>query len=276
MIDSGPARGDQRTMTDDTSLSSPMTVRLTAEAFGSSILVLAIVGAALLASGFAEATDAQSIGIGFVGVSLAAGFALIAAFYAFGPISGGHFNPAVTVGVAAAGRMPWRDVPAYIVAQCIGALVASTLIFLIGLFGPDGWLEAQRTAGFASNGFDAASPGGFGIGAAIIVEALFAAILVFVFLGVTHPARGTALGGVVAGLALALIHLVLLPIDHASVNPSRSIATAVYGNTDALAQLWVFLVFPVIGAMLAGFAYRGLFDAASTSSTSSTSSAAAS
>lgn len=248
-------------MTDRTTGTPTMTARLTAEAFGSAVLVLGIVSAALFAAGFGAGTDASAAGIGFVGISLAAGLALIASSYAFGPISGGHFNPAVTVGMAAAGRMPWREVPAYIAAQCIGAVVASTLVFLIGLFGPDGWLEAQRNAGFASNGFGTASPAGFGIGAAIIVEALFTALFVLVILGVTHPVRGTAFGGLVAGLTLTAIHLVLLPIDFASVNPARSIATAVYGNTDALAQLWVFLLFPVIGALLAGFAYRGLFDA---------------
>jgi aquaporin Z len=247
-------------MTDTTRIPQTMTARLTAEAFGSAVLVLAIAGSVLFASGLSEATDASGPGIGFVGVALAAGLALIAASYAFGPISGGHFNPAVSVGVAAAGRMPWREVPAYIVAQCIGALVASTLVFLIGLFGPEGWLEAQRNAGFASNGFGAASPTGFGMGAAIIAEALFAAIFLLVILGVSHPVRGSAFAGLAAGLTLALIHLVLLPIDLASVNPARSLATAVYGDTDALAQLWVFLVFPVIGALLAGFAYRGLFD----------------
>ena len=237
-----------------------MTARLTAEAFGSSVLVLGIVSAALFASGFSPGTEPVVTGIGFVGVALAAGFALIASTYAFGPISGGHFNPAVTIGVAASGRMPWREVPSYIVAQCIGAVVASTLIFLVGLFGPDGWLEAQRNAGFASNGFGSASPAGFGMGAAIIVEALFTAVLVLVFLGVTHPERGTAFGGLVIGLTLALTHLAILPIDLASVNPARSIATALYGNADALAQLWVFVVFPLIGALLAGAAYRGLFD----------------
>lgn len=246
--------------TGSTPGAATMTARLTAEAFGTTILVIAIVGAALFASRFGEGTDASGEGIGFIGISLAAGLALIASVYAFGPISGGHFNPAVTLGAAAAGRMPWREVPSYIAAQCVGATIASTLIFLIGLFGPDGWLEAQRTAGFASNGFGEASPGGFGMGAAIIGEGLFAALLIFVFLGVTHPVRGTPLGGLVSGVTLALIHLVLLPIDFAAVNPARSIATAVYGNAEALTQLWVFVVFPLLGALLAGLAYRALFD----------------
>ncbi|WP_431073450.1 aquaporin [Microbacterium phyllosphaerae] len=249
-----------KTTSDARHGSSTMTVRLTAEAFGSSALVLAIVGAAMFAARFGAGTETTDQGIGFIGIALAAGFALTSVFYAFGPISGGHFNPAVTVGVAAAGRMPWREVPAYVIAQCIGGLIASTLVFLIGLFGPEGWLEARRVEGFASNGFAAASPAGFGLGAAIIVEALFAAVLVLVILGVTHPVRGTAFGGVVTGLTLAVIHLVILPIDFASVNPARSIATAVYGNVEALTQLWVFVVFPIVGALLAGFAYRGLFD----------------
>ncbi len=247
----------------ETSTQAPSTsARLTAEAFGTFLLVLGLISTALFAAGFGEGTEAHNKGVGFLGVALAAGLAVVAGAYAFGPISGGHFNPAVTVGVAAAGRMPWRDVPGYVIAQVIGGLVATTLIFLVGLFGPEGWLEAQRTAGFASNGFDAASPGGFGIGAAIVVEVLFTALFLIVILSMTRPARGSAFGGLVIGLTLTLIHLAIIPIDNASVNPARSIATAVYGNTDALAQLWVFLVFPVIGALIAGFAYKGLFDGA--------------
>lgn len=237
--------------------------KLTAEAFGTFLLVLGVISTALFAAGFGEGTPADNKGVGFLGVSLAIGLAVIAGAYAFGPISGGHFNPAVTVGVAAAGRIAWREVPGYIIAQVIGGLVATTLIFLIGLFGPDGWLEEQRSNGFASNGYDSLSPGGFGLGAAIVAEILFTAVFVIVILGVTHPKRGTAFGGLVIGLTLTLIHLAIIPIDNASVNPARSIATAVYGNVDALAQLWVFLVFPVIGALIAGYSYRALFDTTS-------------
>lgn len=248
----------------DTITETPSTAaKLTSEAIGTFVLVLGVISTALFAAGFGEGTDAHNKGVGFLGVALAVGLTVVAGAYAFGPISGGHFNPAVTVGVAAAGRLPWREVPGYIIAQVIGGLVATTLIFLVGLFGPEGWLEEQRSNGFASNGFGDASPAGFGIGAAILVEVIFTAVFLIVILGVTHTKRGNAFGGLVIGLTLTLIHLAIIPIDNASINPARSIATAVYGNTDALAQLWVFLVFPVIGALIAGFAYNALFDGTS-------------
>jgi aquaporin Z len=194
-------------------------------------------------------------------VSFAVGLAVMAGAYAFGPISGGHFNPAVTLGLAAAGRFPWGGVLGYIVAQIVGGAVATSVLVLIGLFGPDGWLGAKQDAGFASNGWGVHSPGGFGLGATIVVEVLFTAIFVTVILGVTHRTRGNAgLAGLVIGLTLTLIHLATIPVDNTSVNPARSIATAIYGGTDALAQVWVFIVFPIVGALIAGLAYRALFD----------------
>ncbi len=246
------------------------TVRLTAEAFGSFVLVLSVVGAALFAGGLAATTpNTAPSPLTTLVVSLAAAGAAAAGWYAFGPLSGGHLNPVVTLGAAAAGRLSWREVPAYVIAQTVGALIATTLLFLVGLFGPEGWLEAQRTAGFASNGFGTASPAGFSLGAAVIVEMLFGAILVLVYLGATHPSRGTVLGGLAVGIAFGLAHLVSVPIDSASVNPARSMATALYGNLDSLAQLWVFLVFPALGALLAGWAYRGLFESADASGSGS-------
>jgi len=234
---------------------------LTAEAFGTFLLVLGVISTALFAAGFGEGTESANKGVGFLGVSLAVGLTVVAGAYAFGPISGGHFNPAVTLGLAAAGRFPWKGTPAYIVAQVIGGLVATTLIYLIGLNGPDGWLTAAADGGFASNGWDKLSPGGFGIGGAIIVEVLFTALFVIVILAVTHSTRGNpAFAGLVIGLTLTLIHLATIPIDNTSVNPARSIATAVYGGGLALSQVWVFIVFPIIGALIAGFAYRALFD----------------
>ena len=141
----------------------------------------------------------------------------------------------MTLGLAAAGRFPWKGTPAYIIAQVIGGLVATTLIYLIGLNGPDGWLTAAADGGFASNGWDKLSPGGFGIGGAIIVEVLFTALFVIVILAVTHSTRGNpAFAGLVIGLTLTLIHLATIPIDNTSVNPARSIATAVYGGGLAL------------------------------------------
>ncbi len=235
---------------------------LVAEAFGTFLLVLGVISTALFAAGFgAGEPDTGNLGVGFLGVALAVGLTVVAGVYAFGPISGGHFNPAVTLGLAAAGRFPWSGVLGYVIAQIVGGLVATTLIVLVGVFGPSGWLAAAQDGGFASNGWGELSPGGFGMGAAIVVEVLFTAIFVIVILGVTHPTRGNpAFAGLVIGLTLTLIHLATIPIDNTSVNPARSIATAVYGGGEALAYLWVFLVFPVAGALVAGFAYRALFD----------------
>ncbi|GAA1926214.1 aquaporin Z [Microbacterium aoyamense] len=236
---------------------------LVAEALGTFILVLAVISTALFAAGFGEGTESANKGVGFIGVSFAVGLALAAGIYAFGPVSGGHFNPAVTVGLAAAGRFPWRGVLGYVIAQVIGGAVATTLIVLIGLFGPTGWLSTVQDGGFASNGFGSRSPGGFEMGAAILVEALFTAVFVLVILGVTHAQRGSrAVAGLIIGLTLAVIHLATIPIDNTSINPARSIATAIYGGFDALAQLWVFLVFPILGALIAGYAYRAMFGGA--------------
>lgn len=235
-------------------------IKLLAEAAGTFLLVFGGIGAALFASDFGVGPNGSSLGIGFVGVALAFGLTVVAGAYAWGPISGGHFNPAVTLGLAAAGRFPWKDTIGYIVAQVVGGAIATSLIVLIGLFGPNGWLTAAQSGGFASNGYGDHSPGGFGIGGAITAEILFTGIFVLVILGVTHATRGTTLAGLVIGLTLTLIHLVSIPIDNTSVNPARSIATALYGGGDALAQLWVFIVFPIIGALLAGFAHRALFD----------------
>jgi aquaporin Z len=233
---------------------------LVAEFLGTFLLVLGGVGSALFAADFGTGANGTSLGIGFVGVSLAFGLTVVAGAYAFGPISGGHFNPAVTLGLAAAGRFPWKDTAGYIAAQVVGGVVATSLLALIGSSG-DGWFAAAQEGGFASNGFGEASPGGFGIVGAIVVEILFTAVFVLVILGVTHPTRGNpAFAGLVIGLTLTLIHLVTIPVDNTSVNPARSIAAAVFGGATPLAQLWVFIVFPIVGALLVGLIYRPLFD----------------
>ncbi|WP_412944876.1 aquaporin Z [Microbacterium sp. 179-B 1A2 NHS] len=233
---------------------------LMAEALGTFLLVLGGVGSALLAADFGASDNGTSLGIGFVGVSLAFGLTVVAGAYAFGPISGGHFNPAVTIGLATAGRFPWRDTGGYIVAQVVGGLLATSLLALIGSSAP-GWFDAAHEGGFASNGFGELSPGGFGILGAIVVEVLFTAIFLLVILGVTHPTRGNpAFAGLVIGLTLTLIHLVTIPVDNTSVNPARSIAAAAFGGADPLAQLWVFIVFPIVGAALAGVLHKTLLD----------------
>ncbi len=231
---------------------APSTVnRLVAEALGTFLLVFGAVGTALVAGEV----------VGALGIALAFGLTIIAGVYAWGPVSGGHFNPAVTLGLAAAGRFQWKDVPGYVIAQVIGGALGTTLIVLIGLFGPEGWLAAAQDGGFASNGFGDHSPAGFGMGAAIIAEILFTAIFVMIILGVTHPQRGTAgFAGLAIGLTLTLIHLASIPIDNTSVNPARSIAAAIYGGPDALIQLWVFILFPIVGGVLAGWLHRALFE----------------
>ncbi|MET0296706.1 MAG: aquaporin [Microbacterium sp.] len=236
----------------DTLVTPPSTAnKLVAEALGTFLLVFGSIGTALFAGEV----------VGWLGVSFAFGLTLLAGIYAWGPISGGHFNPAVTFGLAAAGRFAWKDAPGYIIAQIIGGAVGTTLIFLIGIFGPTGWLTAAQDAGFASNGFGDSSPSGFGLAAAIIAEVLFTAIFVLVILGVTHTKRGNGnVAGLSIGLTLVFIHLASIPIDNTSVNPARSIATAIYGGLEPLAQLWVFIVFPLVGGLLAGFLHRALFE----------------
>ncbi|MDT0183301.1 aquaporin Z [Microbacterium sp. ARD31] len=248
----------------DTVASAPAyttTERLVAEALGTFLLVFGSIGTALFAADFGASDAGTSLGVGFVGVALAFGLTLLAGIYTWGPISGGHFNPAVTVGLAASGRFAWKDAPGYIAAQLVGGAVGTTLIVLIGIFGPGTWLSDAQNAGFASNGWDELSPGGFGFGAAVIAEILFTAIFLMVILGVTHPQRGTAgFAGISIGLTLTFIHLASIPIDNTSVNPARSIATAIYGGGMALGQLWVFIVFPLVGGLLGGLIHRALFE----------------
>jgi aquaporin Z len=242
---------------EDAPLGPSFGARLAAEAFGTFLLVLALIGTALFGSNLIVPF---APGVVYLAASFAVGIAVVIGAYAFGPISGGHFNPAVTLGLAAAGRFPWRDTWPYIAAQVVGGAVATTVLVLVGLFGPVGWLAAAQDGGFASNGWGTRSPGGFELPAAIIVEVVLTGLFLFVILGVTHPTRGTPLAGLAIGVALTVIHFVSIPIDNTSVNPARSLATAIYGGTDALAQLWVFLVFPIVGAIVAGLVYRALFD----------------
>ncbi|TQJ32704.1 aquaporin [Microbacterium sp. SLBN-146] len=251
-------------MTDTPSTEPTTANKLVAEALGTFLLVFGSIGTALFAADFGTGAAGTSLGVGFVGVALAFGLTLMAGIYAWGGISGGHFNPAVTLGLAAAGRFAWKDAPGYIIAQIVGGAVGTTLIVLIGIFGPADWLSQAQAGGFASNGYgDGAfgSPGGFGLGAAIIAEVLFTAIFVLVILGVTNARRGNGnVAGLSIGLTLTVIHLASIPIDNTSVNPARSIATAIYGGIDPLAQLWVFIVFPLVGGILAGWLHRALFE----------------
>ncbi|MBZ4487240.1 aquaporin Z [Microbacterium sp. cx-55] len=231
-----------------------------AELLGTYVLVLGGVGAALFAADFGSSANGTSLGIGFVGVSLAFGLTVVAGAYAWGPISGGHFNPAVTLGLAAAGRISWATTPGYIASQLVGGVLATSTIVAIGAAGNAPWLSAATEGGFASNGYGELSPGGFGIGAAIIAEIVLTAVFVLIILGVTHRTRGTGFAGLVIGLTLTLIHLISIPIDNTSVNPARSIAAAIFGGSEPFGQLWVFIMFPIVGGLAAGLLHRLLFD----------------
>lgn len=219
--------------------------RLIAETFGTYMLVFGVIGAALF---FAPDNGALP-------VALAVGLAVLTAAYAVGSISGGHFNPAVTIGAAAAGRARWADLLPYWIAQIIGGVLA-TLTF--GLFGV---LSGKSLDfGAVSNGYDAHSPLGFSLGSVLVAEIIATMLFVLIILGVTAAGSTTAgFAPLAIGLALTLFHLVMIPVSNSSLNPARSIATAVLGGPEALAQLWVFLVAPLVGGLLAGFLYRPLF-----------------
>ena len=222
-----------------------LTSRLFAEVFGTFMLVFGVVGAALFIS-------AKT---GPLGVALAVGLAVLTAAYAVGHISGGHFNPAVSIGAAAAGRMPWKDVLPYIVAQLVGGILATFILWLISATS-GGKFSAKFAA--VSNGYDGNF---FGLGAVIITEIVVTALFLWVILGVTAPTAHVTAGfaPLAIGLALTLFHLVAIPVDNASLNPVRSIATAIFGGGVPLSQIWVFIVAPIVGALIAGYTWKFLF-----------------
>lgn len=223
-----------------------LTRRLGAEAFGTFVLVFGIIGTALFASA----------NTGWLGVALAAGLTVLGSAYAVGHVSGGHFNPAVSIGAAVAGRFPWRDVLPYIGAQVVGGVVATTILFAIKADAPG------DVAGFdaVSNGFAEHSPEGYGLLAVIIAEFVLTAIFVHIILGVTDRRAPSGFAPLAIGLTLTLVHLVGIPISNGSFNPARSIATAIYGGPDSLIQLWVFILVPIAGALVAGAVHRAVFD----------------
>lgn len=223
--------------------------RLVAELFGTFVLVIGVIGTAFFSSG----------STGILGVALAVGIAVLGAAYAVGHISGGHFNPAVSIGAAAAGRFAWSDVLPYIGAQVVGGALATTVLFFIKAGAPAGTF-----AGFdaVSNGYDAHSPAGFGLGAVLLTEVVVTAVFLYVILGVTDRRAPSGFAPLAIGLTLTLMHLISIPVSNASLNPARSIATAIYGGPDALIQLWAFIVAPIVGALIAGFTYKFLFDRA--------------
>ncbi|RZL64357.1 MAG: aquaporin Z [Variovorax sp.] len=216
-----------------------------AEFVGTFWLVFGGCGSAVLAAGF------PGFGIGFAGVSLAFGLTVLTGAYALGGISGGHFNPAVSVGLVVAGRFRASELPGYVVSQVLGAIAGAGVLYLIatGKAGVD-------IGGFATNGFGAHSPGGYSLTAALLCEVVLTAIFLIVILGATSKRNPAGFGGLAIGLCLTLIHLVSIPVTNTSVNPARSTGPALFAPQYALNELWLFWVAPIVGAILGALIYK--------------------
>jgi len=228
-----------------------MATRLAAEFLGTFWLVLGGCGSAVLAAAFPQ------VGIGFLGVALAFGLTVLTGAYALGPISGAHFNPAVSIGLWAGGRFPSSRLPGYIVAQVAGAIVAAVVLYVIA-----SGTSTFRTGGFASNGYGTHSPGGYSLLAAFVCEFVMTFMFLIVILGATHTRAPVGFAGLAIGLALTLIHLISIPVTNTSVNPARSTGPALLVGGWAVLQLWLFWVAPIAGALCAGGIYRSMFEAA--------------
>lgn len=224
-----------------------MIKKLSAEAFGTFWLVFGGCGSAVLAAGFPE------LGIGFVGVSLAFGLTVLTMAYAVGHISGGHFNPAVSLGLAIGGRFAWTGVLPYWIAQLVGGLVAATVLYAIASGAPD-WSPGS----FATNGYGALSPGGYGMVSALVIEVVLTAGFLIVILGATSSRAPAGFAPIAIGLCLTLIHLISIPVTNTSVNPARSTAVSFFAETGAIGQLWLFWVAPLAGAALGAGLYATL------------------
>jgi aquaporin Z len=224
--------------------------KILGEFLGTFWLVLGGCGSAILAAAF------PSVGIGLLGVSLAFGLTVLTGAYAIGPISGGHFNPAVTLGLWAGGRFPGRSIPLYVVAQVAGAVAAAGVLFVIASGRP----EFSLAAGFAANGYAEHSPGGYSFTAALVTEIVMTFMFLIVILGATERRAPVGFAGLAIGFALTLIHLVSIPVTNTSVNPARSTGPALFVGGWALAQLWLFWAAPIAGAVVAGWVYRAVFE----------------
>lgn len=224
-----------------------MPAKLLAEFLGTFWLVLGGCGSAVLAATFGN------VGIGLLGVSLAFGLTVVTGAYALGPISGGHFNPAVSLGLWAGGRFPANRLVPYILAQVAGAIVASAVLYFIatGKAGAD-------IGGFAANGFGEHSPGKYSLAAALVTEVVMTFMFLIVILGATHARAPVGFAGIAIGFALVLIHLISIPVTNTSVNPARSTGPALFVGGWALQQLWLFWIAPIAGAVLAGWVYKAV------------------
>jgi aquaporin Z len=221
--------------------------KLSAEFFGTFWLVFAVLGTAMLAAGV------PGVGVGWIGVAFAAGLAVLTMAYAVGGISGGHFNPAVTLGLAVAGRFDWKDVIGYWIAQIVGAAVAAAIVYVIASSA-----TGFAAGGFGANGYAELSPGGYSMIAGLIAEIVLTGMFLIVILGATSTAAPAGFAPLAIGLALLVAHLIGIPITNASLNPARSIASAIFATTGAWGQIWLFIVGPLLGGALGGVIWRYL------------------
>jgi aquaporin Z len=235
----------------------PIGKRLCAEFLGTFWLVLGGCGSAVLAAGY------PTLGIGFAGVALAFGLTVLTGAYAVGHVSGAHFNPAVSIGLAAAGRFKWSELPGYIIAQVVGGIAAGGVLLAIA----NGKAGFDVHAGFAVNGYGPAtrglaggSPDGYSLLAALVTEVVLTFIFLMIILGSTHERAPKGFAPIAIGLGLTLIHLISIPVTNTSVNPARSTAVAVFAGGLAIQQLWLFWVAPIVGGVLGGIAHRAVFE----------------
>lgn len=224
-----------------------MIKKLSAEFFGTFWLVLGGCGSAVLAAGIPE------VGIGYLGVALAFGLTVMTMAFAVGGISGGHFNPAVSLGLALAGRFDAKNLVPYWAVQVAGAIIAAAVLYVIA-----SEKAGFAAGGFATNGFGELSPGGYGLVAALLSEIVLTAFFLIIILGSTSAAAPAGFAPIAIGLGLTLIHLVSIPVTNTSVNPARSTGVALFADTGALGQLWLFWIAPLIGAAVGAFIWKGL------------------
>ncbi len=228
----------------------PLSAKLSAEFLGTFWLVFGGCGSAVLAAKFLS--NGVQLGIGFAGVALAFGLTVLTGAYALGHISGGHFNPAVSLGLALANRFPWREFLPYVVTQIIGATVAGAVLFVVA--NGTGNFSATQS-GFATNGYGDRSPGGYNLFSCFVIEVVLTAVFLYVILGSTDDRGPKGFAPISIGLSLTLIHLVSIPVTNTSVNPARSLGVAWFVGAPALSQVWLFFLAPAIGAAIAGASY---------------------
>jgi aquaporin Z len=233
-----------------------LTKRLAAEFLGTLWLVLGGCGSAVLAANFGG--DGNPLGIGFLGVSLAFGLTVLTGAFAFGHISGGHFNPAVSLGLWAGGRFPAKDLLPYIGVQVLGAIAAGFILLQVAKGGGGFSIDPGAAGTFATNGYGVLSPGGYSLGSAFLIEVVLTAFFLLVIMGATHGKAAAAFAPIAIGLALTLIHLISIPVTNTSVNPARSTGVAVFAGSGAIGQLWLFWLAPLIGGALGGILYAWL------------------